>query len=235
MATGLLRVFRRAHLQRRGRGPGKPAPDLFLHAASAMSVAPGGLCRHRGQRPRCAGARAAGMTVLGYATRTPAGRLGDADATFSAMDELPGLLPRARARLSRRAQGRAPGLATQRARRQFGLASPYCETHREAGTAGAGGADAGGGAPGAGPFGPFGPEAAGTGPIGNRCRGSRRARERAPSPPVKGVTAVRARRAEAGTMPPEWEPAPGRAPVRPPVPPVRQSLLEREVGLGCGC
>ena len=37
-------------------------------------------------------ARAAGMRVLGFAAMTPAARLGHADAVFTSMAELPGLL-----------------------------------------------------------------------------------------------------------------------------------------------
>jgi len=39
-----------------------------------------------------AAARAAGMTVLGYAALTPEGRLSGADALFTDMDQLLGLL-----------------------------------------------------------------------------------------------------------------------------------------------
>jgi HAD superfamily hydrolase (TIGR01509 family) len=72
---------------------GKPAPDLFLHAARMMGVAP----------TRCAviedspfgvrAARAAGMRSFGYAGGIiPAERLRDADVVFDDMRELPKLL-----------------------------------------------------------------------------------------------------------------------------------------------
>ena len=71
---------------------GKPAPDLFLHAAA----------RWAGSRRACAVVEdspagveagvAAGMTVFGYAGRTPAERLGGATHVFTDMAELPGLL-----------------------------------------------------------------------------------------------------------------------------------------------
>ncbi|WP_199873109.1 HAD family phosphatase [Ideonella sp. A 288] len=72
----------------------KPAPDLFLHAAAAMGVAPA-LCVVVEDTPTgIAAARAAGMTALGYAAMTPAHRLREAGAhaTFARMAELPALL-----------------------------------------------------------------------------------------------------------------------------------------------
>ncbi|MFG2139184.1 HAD family hydrolase [Streptomyces sp. NPDC048650] len=75
-------------------GRGKPAPDLFLHAARVMGVAP----------QRCAvvedsvlgvrAAVAAGMDVFGFTAMTPAAQLAEAGATalFREMAELPGLL-----------------------------------------------------------------------------------------------------------------------------------------------
>jgi HAD superfamily hydrolase (TIGR01509 family) len=71
---------------------GKPAPDLFLHAASSMSVPPARCVVIEDSANGVQAARAAGMKVLGYSALTPVGRLGGADATFSAMHELPALL-----------------------------------------------------------------------------------------------------------------------------------------------
>jgi HAD superfamily hydrolase (TIGR01509 family) len=73
----------------------KPFPDLFLHAAAQMRVAP----------PRCAVVEdsprgvqagiAAGMCVFGYAARTDARELAAAGAlVFTDMAELPGLTSR---------------------------------------------------------------------------------------------------------------------------------------------
>lgn len=73
-------------------GRGKPAPDLFLHAAAAMGVRP----------ERCAvvedspfgveAANAAGMDVFGFTAMTPRAKLAGATALFGAMAELPALL-----------------------------------------------------------------------------------------------------------------------------------------------
>jgi HAD superfamily hydrolase (TIGR01509 family) len=79
---------------------GKPAPDLFLHAAAAIGVRPRRCVVVEDSPFGVAGARAAGMAALGYA---PAGaedgsreRLADAGATvFTAMAELPGLVAEA--------------------------------------------------------------------------------------------------------------------------------------------
>lgn len=92
--TGLLarfdgRIFSAADVAR-----GKPFPDLFLHAATAMGVEP----------PRCAvvedspagveAAVAAGMTAFGYGGMTPSARLVAAGATsvFDDMTALPSLV-----------------------------------------------------------------------------------------------------------------------------------------------
>jgi HAD superfamily hydrolase (TIGR01509 family) len=93
-STGLAerfagRVFSATEVAR-----GKPAPDVFLHAAARMGAAP-----HRtvviedsvnGVLAGCA----AGMTVFGYVDLTPAERLRAAGAArvFTSMRELPSLL-----------------------------------------------------------------------------------------------------------------------------------------------
>jgi HAD superfamily hydrolase (TIGR01509 family) len=74
---------------------GKPAPDLFLHAAAAMGAQPAGCVVVEDSPVGVEAARAAGMRVLGYAERTPAERLAGADAVFGDMAELPGLVKRA--------------------------------------------------------------------------------------------------------------------------------------------
>jgi len=94
--TGLLerfegRLFSAAHVAR-----GKPAPDLFLHAATVMGAAPERCVVIEDTAVGVTAGRAAGMTVLGYAGRTPAARLSAAGANvvFSDMAELPGLIAR---------------------------------------------------------------------------------------------------------------------------------------------
>ncbi|MFE2865784.1 HAD family hydrolase [Embleya sp. NPDC059259] len=71
---------------------GKPAPDLFLHAAATMGVDPARCVVIEDSPLGVEAARAAGMTVYGYAAMTPAERLADADSLFKDMADLPELL-----------------------------------------------------------------------------------------------------------------------------------------------
>jgi len=73
---------------------GKPAPDLFLHAASALGADPARCAVVEDSRYGVEAARAAGMRAFGYAGGvTPAGRLaGPATVVFDDMRELPALL-----------------------------------------------------------------------------------------------------------------------------------------------
>jgi len=90
--TGLLHYFGDRIFSAEQVANGKPAPDLFLHAASEMAV-PISRCIVVEDSPNgVAAARAAGMTVLGYVALTPAARLSQADATFASMQELLPLL-----------------------------------------------------------------------------------------------------------------------------------------------
>lgn len=74
---------------------GKPAPDLFLHAARAMGFAPASTAVVEDSVPGVAAARAAGMRALGFARQTDAGELAAAGGEpFVDMRELPGLLAR---------------------------------------------------------------------------------------------------------------------------------------------
>ncbi len=72
---------------------GKPAPDLFLHAAASMDVSPERCVVVEDSPPGVIGARAAGMAALGYA---PDGTGEDLERegarAFGSMTELPGLL-----------------------------------------------------------------------------------------------------------------------------------------------
>ncbi|HEY5709922.1 MAG TPA: HAD family hydrolase [Solirubrobacterales bacterium] len=71
---------------------GKPAPDLFLHAASRMSTPPGRCIVVEDSPFGIAAAKAAGMSALGFAAATSAAGLDGADAVFRAMEDLPGLI-----------------------------------------------------------------------------------------------------------------------------------------------
>ena len=72
---------------------GKPHPDLFLFAAEAMGVAPGSCVVIEDSPLGVTGARAAGMSVLGFAPEGGGADLAAAGAAlFYDMAELPGLL-----------------------------------------------------------------------------------------------------------------------------------------------
>ncbi|MEU0315400.1 HAD family hydrolase [Nocardioides sp. NPDC006273] len=83
------RIFSASEVSR-----GKPAPDLFLHAAHRMGVAPEACVVVEDSGPGVAAARAAGMRAFGYAGGpTPAQRLeGPGTVVFDDMRELPNLL-----------------------------------------------------------------------------------------------------------------------------------------------
>ena len=91
--TGLLerfdgRIFSATEVAR-----GKPAPDLFLHAAGAMGWAPARCAVVEDTALGVEAAVAAGMRALGYAGATDPGALEAAGArVFNSMGELPGLL-----------------------------------------------------------------------------------------------------------------------------------------------
>jgi HAD superfamily hydrolase (TIGR01509 family) len=71
---------------------GKPAPDLFLHAAATMGWEPAECAVVEDSPAGVEAGLRAGMTVFGYAGLTPAERLADATRVFTDMAELPGLL-----------------------------------------------------------------------------------------------------------------------------------------------
>ncbi|MFD7540206.1 HAD family hydrolase [Streptomyces sp. NPDC059819] len=73
---------------------GKPAPDLFLHAARQMGVDPAACVVVEDSQPGVHAARAAGMRAFGYAGGlTPAQRLDGRDTTvFYDMRQLPTLI-----------------------------------------------------------------------------------------------------------------------------------------------
>ncbi|WP_353943186.1 HAD family hydrolase [Streptomyces sp. HUAS MG91] len=73
-------------------GRGKPAPDLFLHAAERMGVAPEKCVVIEDSPLGVRAAVAAGMDVYGFTAMTPAERLTGADELFDDMRDLAGLL-----------------------------------------------------------------------------------------------------------------------------------------------
>ncbi|MEU3721626.1 HAD-IA family hydrolase [Streptomyces sp. NPDC031705] len=73
-------------------GQGKPAPDLFLHAADMMGVAPERCVVVDAGPLGVQAARAAGMAVLGFTSLVPAEQLAGATACFGEMKELSALL-----------------------------------------------------------------------------------------------------------------------------------------------
>lgn len=81
------RIFSAVDVER-----GKPAPDLFLFAAASLGFAAEECVVVEDSPLGVTAARAAGMHVLGYAGRTPAVALREADVVFSSMAELPALV-----------------------------------------------------------------------------------------------------------------------------------------------
>jgi len=94
--TGLLDRFDGRIFSATEVANGKPAPDLFLHAAATLGVAPDRCAVVEDSRYGVEAARAAGMRAFGYAGGlTPAERLaGPATTVFDHMHELPELLAR---------------------------------------------------------------------------------------------------------------------------------------------
>ena len=97
-ATGLLDRFEGRIFSSDDVAHGKPAPDLFLHAAATLGVEPGRCLVVEDSRFGVEAARAAGMSVLGYAGGlTPASWLeGPHTTVFTSMDELAQLIATAR-------------------------------------------------------------------------------------------------------------------------------------------
>ncbi|MFE5298282.1 HAD family hydrolase [Streptomyces sp. NPDC056632] len=73
-------------------GRGKPAPDLFLHAAERMGVAPERCVVVEDSRLGVQAAVAAGMDAYGFTAMTPEAKLAGAVGFFGRMAELPATL-----------------------------------------------------------------------------------------------------------------------------------------------
>ncbi|OIV37287.1 hydrolase [Mangrovactinospora gilvigrisea] len=87
--TGLLPHFTDARIfSAEDVGRGKPAPDLFLHAAEKMGADPARCLVVEDSPLGVAAARAAGMDVYGFTAMTPAARLSDANMRFDDMQDL---------------------------------------------------------------------------------------------------------------------------------------------------
>jgi HAD superfamily hydrolase (TIGR01509 family) len=92
-ATGLWERFEGAIFSATEVAQGKPAPDLFLHAAQAMGFDPARTAVVEDSVPGVLAARAAGMRALAFAADTDAGALAAAGGeVFDDMARLPGLL-----------------------------------------------------------------------------------------------------------------------------------------------
>lgn len=94
--TGLYERFRGRIFSATDVARGKPAPDIFLHAAANMGAAPSACVVVEDSAIGVAAARSAGMTVLAYAGGvTAADKLaGPGTTVFTHMRELPALLDR---------------------------------------------------------------------------------------------------------------------------------------------
>jgi len=92
-ATGLLARFEGRIFSAQDVARGKPAPDLFLHAARRLGVAPARCAIIEDSPLGVEAANAAGMTAFGFARLTPPALLAQArGGIFTSMDDLPDLL-----------------------------------------------------------------------------------------------------------------------------------------------
>ncbi|MFM9709259.1 HAD family hydrolase [Streptomyces galilaeus] len=92
-ATGLDRWFEDTRIfSAQDVGKGKPAPDLFLHAAERMGVAPERCVVVEDSPLGVRAAVAAGMDVYGFTAMTPPAKLAGANGLFADMGELADLL-----------------------------------------------------------------------------------------------------------------------------------------------
>jgi len=91
-ATGVLARFGGRIFSAEDVSRGKPAPDLFLHAARACGAAPARCVVIEDSAMGVEPANAAGVTVFGFARVTPGAELVHATHVFTSMRELPALL-----------------------------------------------------------------------------------------------------------------------------------------------
>lgn len=92
-ATGLLPRFEGRIFSAEDVARGKPAPDLFLHAARRLGVTPSRCAIVEDSPLGVDAANAAGMVAFGFARVTPPAALSHArGGTFSSMADLPALL-----------------------------------------------------------------------------------------------------------------------------------------------
>jgi HAD superfamily hydrolase (TIGR01509 family) len=92
--TGLLSRFEGRLFSATEVAHGKPAPDLFLYAAERCGTAPAACLVVEDAPAGVLGAKAAGMTVCGYAGHSPAATLREAgaDIVITDMRELPAVV-----------------------------------------------------------------------------------------------------------------------------------------------
>ena len=114
--TGLLPRFEGRLFSATEVAHGKPAPDLFLHAAARCGVTPDACLLVEDAPAGVIGGRAAGMTVCGYAGHSPAHRLREAGAhhVITEMGQLPSIVAQGRAAPD--VQGEPAGVARNGAR-----------------------------------------------------------------------------------------------------------------------
>ncbi|MGW6282423.1 HAD family hydrolase [Kribbella sp. NPDC055071] len=91
-AVGFLDRFEGRIFSAEDVAHGKPAPDLFLHAAATMGVKPLDCVVVEDSPLGVAAANAAGMKVFGYAGMTDPAKLAAADAVFDTMTALANLI-----------------------------------------------------------------------------------------------------------------------------------------------
>ena len=90
---GLVDRFRGHLYSGQALGRPKPAPDLYLHAATQLGIAPADCVVIEDSAAGARAARAAGMRCMGYAPHGHADRLAAEGAIpFTRMDDLPRLL-----------------------------------------------------------------------------------------------------------------------------------------------